>query len=125
IEPPWSVKIGAVGPPRADSGGNGFVSPRLKSVEDRDAAAPQQLESDGAVPSEPAPSRHPGLIFVCDPSAEAERLMNALRSRGYPVLDVPLGLLPSRLLFLVPYPVVCYAEAPEVLDRVRELRANE
>lgn len=101
------------------------MSPRLKSVEDRDAAPPQQLESDGAVPSEPAPSRHPGLIFVCDPSAEAERLMTALRSRGYPALDVPLGLLPSRLRYQVPDLVVCDADAPEVLDQVRELRANE
>lgn len=101
------------------------MSPRLKSVEDRDAAPPQQLESDGAVPSEPAPSRHPGLIFVCDPSAEAERLMTALRSRGYPAVDVPLGLLPSRLRYQVPDLVVCDADAPEVLDQVRDLRANE
>src|SRR5690606_9106585 len=125
IAPPWSVKIGAVGPPRAGSGGNGVVSPRLKSVEDRDAAPPQQLESDGAVPSEPAPSRHPGLIFVCDPSAEAERLRPARRSRGDPALDVPLRLLPSRRRYQVPDLVVGDADAPEVLDQVRERRANE
>jgi len=31
-------------------------------------------------------------IFVSDASAEAERLTEALRQRGYLVVDVPLGL---------------------------------
>jgi hypothetical protein len=62
-------------------------------------------------------------VFVCDPSADAERLLGALRARGYPVVDVPLGLLSSRLRYQIPRLVLCDADAPDALERVRELRA--
>ena len=59
-----------------------------------------------------------GLIFVSDASAEAERLTIALRSRGYPTVDVPLGLLTARVSVQRPALVICDADAPGVLDVV-------
>ncbi len=64
------------------------------------------------------------LIFVSDASAEAERLTTALRGRGYPVIDVPLGLLVSRVAVQRPSLILCDADAPaavETIQRVREL----
>lgn len=51
--------------------------------------------------------------------------MGVLRSRGYPVVDVPLGLLPTRVRYQLPALVLCDADAPEALERVREMRRNE
>lgn len=118
-----SRRSGEGGIPLPGSGGAAAVSPRLQSVEDRDADPTQQLERDGLAPSNSAPSSHAGLIFVCDPSADAERLLGALRARGYPVVDVPLGLLSSRLRYQIPQLVLCDADAPDALDRVRDMRA--
>lgn len=93
-------------------------------MEDRDADPTQQPESDGLIPSESVPSSPAGLVFVCDPSADAERLLSTLRTRGYPVVDVPLGLLSSRLRYQIPRLVLCDADAPDALERVREMRAT-
>lgn len=70
--------------------------------------------------SSAAPDEHP--IFICDASAEAERLVTSLRNRGYPTIDVPLGMLPSRVRFEHPALVVCDADAHEAPLRVREMR---
>lgn len=51
--------------------------------------------------------------------------MGALRGRGYPAVDVPLGLLPSRLRYQIPDLVLCDADAPEALERVREMRTRD
>ncbi|HEU5074842.1 MAG TPA: DUF4388 domain-containing protein [Polyangiaceae bacterium] len=59
-----------------------------------------------------------GLIFVSDASAEAERLTVALRSRGYPTVDVPLGLLSARVSVQRPALILCDADAPGVLEVV-------
>ena len=62
------------------------------------------------------------LIFVSDASAEAERLTTALRSRGYPVIDVPLGLLVSRVSVQRPSLILCDADANAALDTIRRVR---
>jgi hypothetical protein len=62
------------------------------------------------------------LIFVSDASAEAERLTTALRSRGYPVVDVPLGLLMGRVAVQKPALILCDADAPGALDTVQRVR---
>lgn len=59
-----------------------------------------------------------GLIFVSDASAEAERLTVALKSRGYPTVDVPLGLLSARVSVQRPALILCDADAPGVLEVV-------
>lgn len=69
----------------------------------------------------PAPRRGSGPIFVCDASAEAERLITSLRNRGYPTVDVPLGMLPSRVRYELPALVVCDADAHEALLRIKEM----
>ncbi len=51
--------------------------------------------------------------------------MGALRSRGYPTVDVPLGLLSSRVRYQVPALVLCDADAHEALARVLELSHAE
>ena len=62
------------------------------------------------------------LIFVSDASAEAERLMMALRARGYPVVDVPLALLVSRVSVQRPSLILCDADAPAALETIQRVR---
>ena len=68
-----------------------------------------------------APPR--GIVFMTDPSAEAERAAQALRASAYLVLDVPLALLPSRVAVQRPDVIVVDAEAEGVRDAVARLRA--
>jgi len=68
------------------------------------------------------------FIFVSDASAEAERLTASLRSRGYLVADVPLGLLVGRVGAQRPAIVLCDADAPsaiEVVERMREVPGGD
>jgi hypothetical protein len=62
------------------------------------------------------------LIFVSDASAEAERLTTALRTRGYAVIDVPLGLLVSRVSVQRPALILCDADAAAALDTIQRVR---
>lgn len=62
------------------------------------------------------------LIFVSDASAEAERLTTALRARGYPVIDVPLGLLVSRVSVQRPSLILCDADATSALETIQRVR---
>jgi hypothetical protein len=62
------------------------------------------------------------LIFVSDASAEAERLTTALRGRGYPVIDVPLGLLVSRVSVQRPSLILCDADATSALETIQRVR---
>ncbi|HEU4410985.1 MAG TPA: hypothetical protein VFS43_37375 [Polyangiaceae bacterium] len=64
-----------------------------------------------------------GVVFMTDPSAEAERAAQALRASGYVVLDVPLALLPSRVAVQRPDVVVVDAEAESVREVIARLRA--
>lgn len=61
-------------------------------------------------------------IFLCDATAEAGRLLNALQSKGYAIVDVPLGLLPNRTLYELPKVLICDADATETPRRLREMR---
>ena len=62
------------------------------------------------------------LIFMSDASAEAERLMSALRSRGYAVVEVPLALLVGRVSVQKPALILCDVDATPALEQVRRLR---
>ncbi|HWZ91363.1 MAG TPA: hypothetical protein VNW92_21020, partial [Polyangiaceae bacterium] len=62
------------------------------------------------------------LIFVSDASAEAERLTTSLRGRGYPVIDVPLGLLVGRVTVQRPALILCDADAAAALDTIQRVR---
>jgi CheY-like chemotaxis protein len=63
------------------------------------------------------------LIFVSDASAEAERLSAALRTRGYWVVDVPLGLLAGRVAVQRPSLVVLDADTPGTTEAVQRMQA--
>ena len=62
------------------------------------------------------------LIFVSDASAEAERLTTVLRTRGYPVVDVPLAILVSRVSVQRPSLILCDADAAHALDTIQRVR---
>ncbi len=62
------------------------------------------------------------LIFVSDASAEAERLTTALRGRGYPVIDVPLALLVSRVSVQRPSLILCDADATAAIETIQRVR---
>jgi len=47
--------------------------------------------------------------------------MTTLRNRGHPTVDVPIGMLPSRVRYETPTLVVCDADAHEALRRVIEM----
>jgi hypothetical protein len=67
-------------------------------------------------------------IFVSDASAEAERLCNGLRARGYAVVDVPLALLAGRVGVQRPSLIICDADAEGAtlaLSRLRAFREGE
>jgi len=64
------------------------------------------------------------LIFVSDASAEAERLISALRTRGYQVVDVPLGLLVNRVSVQRPSLILCDADAPGAVESVERIHRD-
>ncbi len=59
---------------------------------------------------------------MSDASAEAGRLMSALRGRGFNVVDVPLALLVGRVSVQSPALILCDVDAPDALTQVRRLR---
>jgi hypothetical protein len=72
-----------------------------------------------------ARSKHPSqepLIFVSDSSAEAERLIVALRGRGYHVVDVPLAMLVGRVAAQRPSLILCDVDADGALETTGRLR---
>jgi len=69
-----------------------------------------------------AAPRDEQLIFMSDASAEAERLMTALKNRGYAVVEVPLALLVGRVAVQKPALILCDVDAAPALDVVRRLR---
>jgi len=71
---------------------------------------------------DPGGASSEAFIFVSDASAEAERLTASLRSRGYLVVDVPLGLLLGRVGAQRPAIILCDADAPDALDTIERLR---
>ena len=75
------------------------------------------MGSEGSGGESSAP-RDEQLIFMSDASAEAERLMSALRSRGYNVVEVPLALLVGRVSVQKPALILCDVDAAPALDQV-------
>ncbi len=71
------------------------------------------------------PPRGDRQIFLCDASAEAGRLLTQLQTKGYSVVDVPLGLLLSRCRHEVPEVIICDADAHEAERRLTELNGLE
>ncbi len=66
----------------------------------------------------------PVTVFVSDPSAEAERLAQALRAAGYAVVDVPLSMLVARVAVQPPKLILVDADADgavEALARIHEV----
>jgi len=94
------------------------VKPALESRYTRAVVTPH-LEAGGDTGNN---EEGGSLIFVSDASAEAERLTMALRGRGYPVIDVPLGLLVSRVSVQRPSLILCDADAPAALDTIQRVR---
>ena len=65
-----------------------------------------------------------GAVFVSDPSAEAERVAQALRAGGRVVVDVPLSMLVARVAVQRPRVILVDVDgdgALEAVARVREL----
>ena len=79
---------------------------------------PDDNESDAGAPSSRARDTQ---IFICDASAEAGRLLSALQSRGYAIVDVPLGLLANRVNYEIPRVVICDADAREATGKLKEM----
>ncbi len=61
-------------------------------------------------------------IFVSDPSAEAERIAQALRATGYVVVDVPMSMLFARVAVQRPRVVLIDADTEGALESVERLR---
>jgi hypothetical protein len=61
-------------------------------------------------------------VFVSDPTAEAERVAQALRLGGYTIVDVPLSMLVARVGVQCPRVVLVDADSEGALDVVGRLR---
>jgi hypothetical protein len=79
---------------------------------------PPERAIDADAPAPPPPA----TIFVSDPSAEAERVAQALRSEGFVVVDVPLSMLVSRASVQPPRVVIVDFDAEGVADELKKLR---
>ena len=73
-------------------------------------------------PGEESPRETPQAVFVSDPSAEAERMAQALRAAGYAVVDVPLSMLIARVAVQRPRVILLDADAEGALAAVARLR---
>ncbi|MGH7294625.1 MAG: hypothetical protein ACRELB_06825, partial [Polyangiaceae bacterium] len=84
--------------------------------------------SGGARTEEHGPRGSAATIFVSDPTAEAERVAQALRGAGYVVVDVPLSMLVARVAVQHPKVILVDADGDGALDivsRMRELPSAE
>ncbi len=61
-------------------------------------------------------------MFVSDPTAEAERVAQALRVGGYAVVDVPLSMLVARVAVQCPHVILIDADSDGALDAVSRMR---
>jgi hypothetical protein len=61
-------------------------------------------------------------VFVSDPTAEAERVAQALRGAGYVVVDVPLSMLVARVAVQHPRVILVDADSEGALDIVARMR---
>jgi hypothetical protein len=74
-----------------------------------------RLEDTGAQPTLTT-------VFVSDPTAEAERIAQALRGAGYVVVDVPLSMLIARVAVQHPRVILVDADGDGALDVVARMR---
>jgi hypothetical protein len=80
--------------------------------------------SEGVRLDDPGTRGPAGTVFVSDPTAEAERVAQALRAHGHTVVDVPQSMLVARVAVQRPRVILIDADsdgAVEVVGRVREL----
>ncbi len=73
-------------------------------------------------PTEEGARETAGTVFVSDPSAEAERIAQALRAAGYTVVDVPMSMLIARVAVQRPRVILIDADAEGALDSATRLR---
>ena len=68
-------------------------------------------------------SRAAGVtVFVSDPTAEAERISEALRGAGFQVIDVPLSMLVARVAVQRPQVVIVDADTEGAIDAIGRMR---
>ncbi len=72
-------------------------------------------------PPRPTTENKP-TVFISDPSVEAERVTQALRSAEFHVVDVPLAMLVARVAVQRPRVVILDADAEGALDAVARMR---
>ncbi|HEY1958002.1 MAG TPA: DUF4388 domain-containing protein [Polyangiaceae bacterium] len=72
--------------------------------------------------SEHPPSEQKTTVFISDPSVEAERITQALRTAEFHVVDVPLAMLVARVAVQRPRIVILDADAEGALDAVARMR---
>ena len=77
---------------------------------------PEELEVESAVRSAPV------TVFVSDPTAEAERVAQAMRAAGYTVVDVPLSMLVARVAVQHPRVILVDADGEGALDVIARMR---
>jgi len=70
----------------------------------------------------PPSSLEKTTVFVSDPSVEAERITQALRTAEFHVVDVPLAMLVARVAVQRPRVVILDADAEGALDVVARMR---
>lgn len=99
-----------------------LASRELAKARKKDFGLDEHQEEE---PAEGVRSSSPLLheVFLCDASAEADRLQAALRARNYPVVDVPPGLIGMRIRYERPLSVILDADlkdAERILTEIRE-----
>jgi hypothetical protein len=62
------------------------------------------------------------VVLLADSSVEGEDIATSLRTRGFVVFDVPIGLLEARVASEKPRVVVLDVDQPGALDRARRLK---
>jgi hypothetical protein len=79
-------------------------------------------EAAGGDSSSDVQREAPLTVFVSDPSAEAEKITQALRAAGYAVVDVPMSMLIARVAVQTPRVILVDADAEGALDAISRLR---
>ncbi len=79
------------------------------------------MSLDDALDDEP-PESVIATVFVSDPSVEAERVAQTLRTDGYTVVDVPLSMLVARVAVQRPRIILVDADADGALEAATAIR---